>query len=116
MDQQHEADFHLLSKVLYLRKTGVALGTPTNKEWLPMHEIALSIDRSNNIPSVAVTKEQALKFLKKEEMNLSLTERGWMLITYEGLGLGWIKSLGSRINNYLPKHWRIRMDLPPEWG
>lgn len=115
IDRQHEPDFHLLNKLLYLRKTGVSLGNPANKEWLPAHDVALSIDRSKGIPSVAVTKEQALRFLKKEDMNLPLTEKGWMLITYEGLGLGWIKSLGNRLNNYLPKHWRIRMELPSEW-
>jgi NOL1/NOP2/fmu family ribosome biogenesis protein len=115
IDRQHEPDFHLLNKQLYLRKAGISLGTPANKEWLPAHDVALSIDRSNGITSVAVTKEQAIRFLKKEDMNLPLTEKGWMLITYEGLGLGWIKSLGNRLNNYLPKHWRIRMELPPEW-
>jgi NOL1/NOP2/fmu family ribosome biogenesis protein len=114
IDRQHESDFHVLNKWLHLRKTGTALGTPTNKEWLPAHDVALSIDRSHNIPSVAVSKEQALRFLKKENMNLALEEKGWMLITYEGLGLGWIKSLGNRINNYLPKHWRIRMELPSD--
>jgi len=115
IDRQHEPDFHLLNKLLYLRKTGVSLGNPANKEWVSAHDVALSIDRSKGIPSVAVTKEQALRFLKKEDMNLPLTEKGWMLITYEGLGLGWIKSLGNRLNNYLPKHWRIRMELPSEW-
>jgi NOL1/NOP2/fmu family ribosome biogenesis protein len=115
IDQQHEPDLHLLSKVLYLRKAGVALGMPANKEWLPAHDVALSIDRSCQIAAIAVTREQALRFLKKEEMNLSLNEKGWLLITYEGLGLGWIKSLGNRLNNYLPKHWRIRMELPSEW-
>lgn len=115
IEREHEGDFHLLSKHLYLRKTGIALGSPANKEWIPAHDVALSIDRSSHIPSVAVTKEQALRFLKKEDMNLALSEKGWMLIAYEGLGLGWIKSLGNRINNYLPKHWRIRMELPSDW-
>jgi NOL1/NOP2/fmu family ribosome biogenesis protein len=64
---------------------------------------------------IQVSKEQALKFLKKEDMQLGETARGWMLVSYEGLALGWIKALGNRVNNYLPKHWRIRMELPPEW-
>lgn len=110
----HEADYHLLNKILYLRKTGLALGTPIVKEWLPAHDTALSIDRSRDINSIALNKEQALKFLKKEDFELPVNGKGWMLITYKGLGLGWIKMLGNRFNNYLPKHWRIRMELPDD--
>ena len=36
---------------------------------------------------------------------------GWMLASYQGLGLGWAKGLANRLNNYLPKEWRIRMDI-----
>ena len=109
--KDHEADLHFLNKHLYLRKAGVALGNPGGKEWIPAHDVALSIVRSLDIPSIEVNKTQALKFLKKEEMDLSLQKKGWLLITHQGLGIGWIKSLGNRVNNYLPKHWRIRMEL-----
>lgn len=111
----HESDFQLLQKTLYLRKAGVALGVAANKDWLPAHELALSVDKASGLPSVAVSKEQALKFLKKEDMGLPQMEKGWMLISYNGHSLGWIKSLSNRVNNYLPKHWRIRMELPSEW-
>jgi len=114
LNQHHEADFHALNKNLYLRKVGVALGSPAGKDWLPAHDIALSVDRNLQLPMVSLNKEQALRFLKKEEMNVPVPEKGWMMVGYEGLPLGWIKSLGNRINNYLPKHWRIRMELPPE--
>jgi NOL1/NOP2/fmu family ribosome biogenesis protein len=96
---------------VYLRKTGIALGSPTPKEWLPSHDVALSIHRSKNIPVIELNKEQALKFLKKEDTDIILNDKGWFLLTYNGLGLGWIKSLGNRYNNYLPKHWRIRMEI-----
>jgi 16S rRNA C967 or C1407 C5-methylase (RsmB/RsmF family)/NOL1/NOP2/fmu family ribosome biogenesis protein len=107
----HEADIHILQKAVYLRKAGMLLGQPTAKEWLPAHDIALSIHRSPNIAHIDVTKEQALHFLKKEDISVPVTEKGWYIITYEGQSLGWVKSLGNRFNNYLPKHWRIRMDI-----
>jgi 16S rRNA C967 or C1407 C5-methylase (RsmB/RsmF family)/NOL1/NOP2/fmu family ribosome biogenesis protein len=107
----HEPDLQLLQKYVYLRNTGLKLGVPAAKEWLPAHEVALAIDANTRIPGVNVTREQALRFLKKEEMGISDIEKGWHIIRYEGLGLGWIKSLGNRVNNYLPKHWRIRMDI-----
>jgi len=107
----HEADLHLVREHLYLRKTGLSLGVPMAKEWVPSHEAAMSVDLAHTVQRVAVDKEQALKFLKKEEMHLPPMEKGWNIVTYEGLGLGWIKNLGNRVNNYLPKHWRIRMEI-----
>lgn len=107
---QHEADYHMLQKAVYLRKTGLAIGSPAAKDWLPAHEVALSIDVAKNLPIVSVNKEQALRFLKKEDIAISL-EKGWYIVNYQGIGLGWIKSLGNRINNYLPKNWRIRMEI-----
>lgn len=63
-----------------------------------------------------LSREQALRFLKKEDFELPVNDKGWYVMQYEGLGLGWIKSLGNRFNNYLPKHWRIRMDIENEWA
>jgi NOL1/NOP2/sun family putative RNA methylase len=108
---QHDVDWHILSNYSYIRKAGVQLGSQSAKEWLPAHDVALSIDKSTNIPAINVNKEQALRFLKKEDTNMPLPGKGWYLIAYENYGLGWIKSLGNRFNNYLPKHWRIRMDI-----
>ena len=107
----HEADLHALSKAVYFRKTGLELGSPAPKEWLPAHDVALSVDANALLPRIAVDKEQALRFLKKEDAGLPPTEKGWYLVSYEDLSLGWVKSLGNRYNNYLPKHWRIRMDI-----
>jgi 16S rRNA C967 or C1407 C5-methylase (RsmB/RsmF family)/NOL1/NOP2/fmu family ribosome biogenesis protein len=108
----HEADIQLLQKALYLRKIGVALGGPAGSDWIPAHEVALSMDADHEIASVSVNKEQALRFLKREDMGLADIPKGWLRVTYDGLGLGWVKSLGNRVNNYLPKSWRIRMDIP----
>lgn len=110
----HEADWHQLSKRVYLRKTGLALGAPSAKDWLPSHDVALSVNRNLSLPALELNKEQALHFLKKDDIHVATTMKGWHIVTYNGLGLGWVKALGNRFNNYLPKHWRIRMDIPDE--
>lgn len=107
----HEHDMQLLQKAVYLRKTGLLLGMPTAKDWIPAHDVALSIDANVNLPCLNVNKDEALRFLKREDMGIADTEKGWQMIRYKGLGLGWVKSLGNRMNNYLPKHWRIRMEI-----
>lgn len=108
---QHLADLHLLQKAVFLRRTGVDAGMPSAKEWLPAHDIALSIDTSKDIPHIDVSREQALRFLKREEMGMEDVPKGWHIVRYDGNGLGWVKALGNRMNNYLPKHWRIRMSI-----
>lgn len=112
--KEHEQDYLLLKSNLYLRKTGVNIGAFTAKEWIPDHEVAMSIDRHKDLPAKETDRETALRFLKKEDIGSMELHKGWYLVTYQGLSLGWIKSLGNRSNNYLPKHWRIRMELPPE--
>ncbi len=107
----HEEDYHLLKQYVYLRRAGLPLGMPSAKEWLPSHDVALCIDKAEGLPSIEVNKEQALRFLKKEDAQLPEVARSWYLVKYDGYALGWVKSLGNRFNNYLPKHWRIRMDI-----
>ena len=112
--KDHETDYLQLKTFLYLRKTGVTIGNFTPKEWIPHHELAMSIDKHSALQTVDVNRETALRFLKKEDTGNMELPKGWYLVTYQGLSLGWIKSIGSRNNNYLPKNWRIRMELPPE--
>jgi 16S rRNA C967 or C1407 C5-methylase (RsmB/RsmF family)/NOL1/NOP2/fmu family ribosome biogenesis protein len=106
-----EADAHILQKAVYIRKMGLEAGMPAGKDWIPAHDIALSVHLNKNTPSFEVNKEQALRFLKREDMAIPALEKGWHVVKYNGQGLGWVKGLGNRINNYLPKHWRIRMDI-----
>jgi 16S rRNA C967 or C1407 C5-methylase (RsmB/RsmF family)/NOL1/NOP2/fmu family ribosome biogenesis protein len=109
---EHEADVIALQQQhIFFRKCGIVLGAPAAKEWLPAHDVALSIHVANDIPSIEVNKEQALRFLKKEELQIPVPAKGWYLVKYMDAGLGWLKSVGNRFNNYLPKNQRIRMDI-----
>jgi 16S rRNA C967 or C1407 C5-methylase (RsmB/RsmF family)/NOL1/NOP2/fmu family ribosome biogenesis protein len=108
---EHEADLNILQKAIFLRKAGISLGAPSAKEWLPAHDIGLSIECNKELPAIALDKEQALRYLKKEDVFYAATDKGWKLAQYNGMTLGWLKSLGNRFNNYLPKHWRIRMEI-----
>lgn len=87
------------------------LGQQTTKDVIPDHELALSVHLRSDVPSIEVSKEDALLFLKKEAIALDKNLKGWHLVRYKGLGLGWGKWMLGRMNNYLPKNWRIRMDV-----
>ncbi len=107
----HFSDYHLLQSQLRLKKTGTALGKAAGKDNIPDHELSLSVHLSGNVPAVELTKEEALQYLKKEGVKKEHQHKGWQVAQYQGLALGWGKWLPNRMNNYLPKHWRIRMDI-----
>lgn len=107
----HIPFFHTIKQNLYIKKAGVLMGNQMNKDVVPHHELALCIHLNNNIPCVHVSKEEALLYLKKEPIKVTEGLKGWHLVRYENLGLGWGKWMPGRMNNYLPKNWRIRMDI-----
>ena len=110
-----ERDLSILhASNLYLRKAGVLIGKWTGKELIPDHALALSRLTSSDLVAISLNRADALQYLRREEVILDpMPElsghafRGWSLVTYEGLSLGWIKLLSNRINNYYPKEWRI---------
>lgn len=93
---------------LQVRQAGILLGTVKGNNFTPSHELALSIHIRNNLPFAALTYDEAISYLRCESLRLNTTLRGWVLARYQGLNLGWMKLMESRMNNYYPKEWRIR--------
>ncbi|MBO9570737.1 MAG: RNA methyltransferase [Chitinophagaceae bacterium] len=92
---------------LYTRKAGTLVGKLLNKEFIPAHDLALSEVVNNGLPAVVLQQEDAVRYLRKEEVKTETREKGWALVKYEGINLGWVKLLSNRVNNYYPKEWRI---------
>lgn len=95
---------------LYIKKAGTALGQLL-KDVVPEHDLAMSIHLSEAVPRVHLDLQEALHFLKKEAVQTDKGFKGWQVATYQQLGLGWGKWMPNRMNNYLPKSHRIRMDI-----
>ncbi len=98
-----------LAKHLYIKKAGVELGTIKGKDFIPSHELAVSQLPLQSLAVIELQKEDALLYLKRKEL-VVVAPKGWTLVTYCGLSLGWIKVLPNRINNYYPQEWRILKD------
>ncbi|MCE2708184.1 MAG: methyltransferase RsmF C-terminal domain-like protein [Bacteroidota bacterium] len=101
-----------LLRTLNVRYFGVELGKKQGKEWIPSHEWAISTLPKFHFPSLELSKEESLDFLRKKDFPLEQAPSGWVLLTYRNLPLGWVKKLDKRVNNYYPKEWRIRMENP----
>jgi 16S rRNA C967 or C1407 C5-methylase (RsmB/RsmF family)/NOL1/NOP2/fmu family ribosome biogenesis protein len=96
-----------LSAALYVRESGISLGQLMHEELIPDAGFALSSLPSEAVPRLTLTKEQALAYLRKDELHAGEAPKGWALVQFERWPLGWVKVLPGRINNYYPKHWRV---------
>jgi NOL1/NOP2/sun family putative RNA methylase len=101
--------FQKISHHLSLKYLGVEIGKKQKNDWIPNHEWGLSILPKKNFPTHELSEDEAIEFLRKNEFLIPDLPKGWVLLVYKSLPLGWIKNLGNRVNNYYPKEWRIRM-------
>jgi 16S rRNA C967 or C1407 C5-methylase (RsmB/RsmF family)/NOL1/NOP2/fmu family ribosome biogenesis protein len=101
--------FEFLTRFLNIRYFGVELGKSNKSQFIPNHEWAVSIFEKKGFENFELDKDQALAYLRKEDIMPEDLPEGWLLVRYLNIPLGWIKNLGNRVNNYYPKDWRIRM-------
>ncbi len=103
-------DMHLLKRVLRVVRAGVTLGQRKGVDFIPSAVAALSkaLDTSA-VESVNVDCNTALAYLRRDNVPLPRATKGYVLLNYEGVSLGWMKNLGNRSNNLYPQAWRIRM-------
>lgn len=108
INREHKESLNILHRHLYIKKSGVRIGKLAGNDLIPDHELALSLAINKDaVLSTELTKEQAIQYLRRDNINITVTGKGWSLMTYEGLALGWAKLLPNRINNYYPKEIRI---------
>ena len=96
-------------KQLYFRKAGICVGELKGKDLVPDHELALAADIGGAFEELELSKEEAIKYLRKEALQGKEPKKGFVKITYKTQGIGWAKLLPNRMNNYLPNEARIMM-------
>ena len=70
---------------------------------------------SDVFPREEISYEQAIAYLRKEAIVLPDTApRGYVLLTYKDVPLGFVKNIGNRANNLYPQEWRIRSGYLPD--
>jgi 16S rRNA C967 or C1407 C5-methylase (RsmB/RsmF family)/NOL1/NOP2/fmu family ribosome biogenesis protein len=95
----------VLMNNVYIKQAGIPAGSFKGNSFVPQHALALS-NIETNFPAVELPKDEALSYLRKQDIK-PVASQGWCLVTYRGLGLGWIKNLPNRANNYYPSEWRV---------
>ena len=108
-DPEFLPDLNLILTVLKLRKSGLRLGEIIREEFVPNHELAMSTLQSNQIPSIQLDLKTSLQYLRRETIEATVAQKGWSLVQYKGISLGWIKQVQGKAKNHYPLNWRILM-------
>lgn len=113
--QKHISDYKYLKDSLKVVSAGITLAEAKGKDLIPDHSLAMSVSLSQNaFPVWELDKESSLKYLHKEAI-LNIPDnlpKGFVLVSYLGYPLGFVKNIGNRANNLYPQEWRIRMNIP----
>lgn len=105
-------DVAMLESALHVLSAGCAVGVLKGQTLVPDADLALSLKYDErSYPVADVDRQTALAFLHKDAITLPEAARGYVVVRYEGLPLGFVKNLGNRCNNLHPQGRRIRMDI-----
>lgn len=94
---------------------GIEVGSVKGRDIIPSQSLALSrAFDSSAFPSCEVDYPTAVAYLRRESMALPEgVARGFVLLTYGGRPLGFVKNIGNRANNLYPNEWRILSTYVP---
>lgn len=102
------ADIKTISETLSVVTSGIMTGQVFSGKLRPEHPLALFHDINRNaVPLAELPLDAALDYLRKQNVDISYFREGINLVTAGGFTIGWAKRIGNRINNMLPKEFRI---------
>jgi len=108
-------DIELLANNLYLISSGIAIAAVKHDKLIPDHALALSVELNvKNFRTIDLNLQDALRFLRRDAIEGGGAKRGFALVRFNDLPVGWVNVLDSRVNNLYPAQWRIRMQDPKE--
>lgn len=90
-------------------RQSIFLGKPDTKKFtpfMPSHSLATRIT-AQYANAIEVDEQTAISYLRGLTFNCSQNIKGWHLVTYKNLPLGWCKAVNGTAKNHLPKGLRI---------
>lgn len=101
---------------LHVLHAGVTLATTKGKNFIPHPSLALTTALAPEaFPTVDLDYAQAVRFLRCEALTLPAgTPKGFTIVSYRHLPLGFVKNIGLRANNLYPPEWKIKSTHIPD--
>lgn len=110
--QEHKKIFTEVAARCNLVHAGIPIAEVMGNKVNPLPGLAFSsLYEKQAFPSVEISKEDAVRYFRKEPLQLSTAEKGWIHLLYDGVSVGFVKNIGNRANNPYPSEWAIRMNV-----
>lgn len=107
-----ERTMGIVGRRLNVLGCGVHSFTVKGRDRVPCADLALSyILDPEDFPSVELDLQEALAFLHKEALRLPDSPRGYTVVKYRTMPLGFVNNIGSRANNLHPASRRIQKNI-----
>ena len=90
-------------KGIKVLRAGVQLGGLKGKVFAPDHALAMALPLPYGVPTVPLSREDALRYQSGETLDVPEDVSGYALPTYHGLALGFGKASGGQLKNHYPK-------------
>lgn len=90
---------------LRVLRPGLWLGTMQKGRFVPSHSLAMSLHADEVCQSLELPagSSDAERYLRGESLPCDPAQKGWVLVTTEGISLGWGKASGGMLRNHYPK-------------
>ncbi|NDV94859.1 rRNA cytosine-C5-methyltransferase [Dysgonomonas sp. 521] len=107
-------DLSLIKSQLNVISEGICLGEVKGKDFIPNQSLALSTGLNTEaFTTCEIDWKMAVAYLRKEPLFLEGQPKGYILLTYRRMPVGFVKNIGNRANNLYPQEWRIRSAFAP---
>jgi NOL1/NOP2/fmu family ribosome biogenesis protein len=106
--REHFDDIEMLSGIMSVIYSGVAMGQIFKGKLKPEHPLALFVGvNSGAVPSAELDEATALSYLRRQDISAAPFAEGINIVRYRGVAIGFVKRIGARCNNMYPKEQRI---------
>lgn len=106
--KEHYDEVEALAGTLAVIYSGVAMGQVFKGKLKPDGALALYAGVNHDaVACCEVDEQEALKFLRKQDMDAAQFSEGVNMVLYGGRSLGFVKRVGARVNNMYPNSLRI---------
>lgn len=106
---------HLESKGIKILSKGVEVCVVKGRDIVPSSSLVMNscFSKTQDVfQTVDVSRNDALSYLRGETIGLEESvDRGFVIITYKNIPLGFVKNIGNRVNNLYPNSWRIKKSV-----
>lgn len=108
MPEHLESDIEKLSSCLKVIRSGLLAFEMKGKDLVPAQDLPFCSVASFDFPSMELDRDEATAYMARETvLPADGLPKGYVLLKYGGIPLGFAKNIGSRMNNMWPMSRRI---------